>query len=280
MTFPVPHIEESMIAAKEFVDVRTVRVRMGEGADPNRAIESLQTLFDDLFRNGVTRVLFDMRHVEYPNASFIAFLIQRTVEARRLNGDIQLLNLSLNAKNHVSLFSPLTFLSFEDEPGPEAGEKPAPSGSEPGKGEFVAVEEGVPYKLQVGATLDALNKLTDFVTSLAWGAGFEKLEVSRLKIAVYEAGMNVIEHGYEFAPDETLYVEVTKETDRFLVVLGDTGRSFDFSENPVYDAEEAFREKRRGGFGRYIIERSVDEVYYKGGEKGNRLTLVKYLNKN
>jgi anti-sigma regulatory factor (Ser/Thr protein kinase) len=48
----------------------------------------------------------------------------------------------------------------------------------------------------------------------------------------------------------------------------------------VYDAEEAFREKRRGGFGRYIVERSVDEVYYQGGEKGNRLTLVKYLNKN
>ncbi len=279
MPFPV-HIEEPMIAAKEFVDVRTVRVRLGEGADPNRAIEPLQKLFDELFRKGVTRVLFDMQNVEFPNASFIAFLIQRTVEARRLNGDIQLLNMSLNTKNHVSLFSPVTFLSFDEEPAPGLEETQAPAESLDREGKFVAVEEGVPYKLQVGATLDALNKLTDFVTSLAWGAGFEKLEVSRLKIAVYEAGMNVIEHGYEFAPDETLYVEVVKEADRFLVTLGDTGRSFDFSENPVYDAEEAFREKRRGGFGRYIVERSVDEVYYQGGEQGNRLTLVKYLNKN
>jgi len=152
--------------------------------------------------------------------------------------------------------------------------------SEKSDEESYAVEEGIPYKLRVQATLEALNQLTDFATLLARSSGFEKIELSRLKLAIYEAGMNVLEHGYGFDPEESMGIEVLKEGDRFMVTLTDRGKSFDFYTDPVYDVEEAYREKRQGGFGRYIIERSVDEVYYQAANDGNRLTLVKYLNKN
>jgi serine/threonine-protein kinase RsbW len=281
MSVPANRIDEIPIAAKEFVDARTVRVRVADGTDPNQSVEMLQKLFDDLFGDGVTTVFFDMRNVEYPNARLIAMLVQRTAEARRMNGDVHLLNLSITSKNNLSIFSPLTYLSILDDAEAEdvvpsaAGEAPETGAEEP-----YLVEEGIPYKLTVTATLDALNQLTDFATSLAKSAGFEKLELSRLKVAIYEAGMNVIEHGYGFDHDESMGIEVLKEGDRFMVTITDTGKSFDFYDNPLYDVEEAYIEKRHGGFGRYIIERSVDEVYYQNTEEGNRLTLVKYLNKN
>jgi anti-sigma regulatory factor (Ser/Thr protein kinase) len=281
MSVPVNRIDENLIAAKEFVDARTVRVRVAEGTDPNQSVEILQKLFDDLFRDGVTRVFFDMRNVEFPNAPLIAMLVQRTAEARRMKGDVHLLNLSVASKNNLSIFSPLTYLSISDDAEAEGAEVsdvaevPETGGEEP-----YALEEGIPYKLTVTATLDALNQLTDFATSLARSAGFEKIELSRLKMAIYEAGINVIEHGYAFERDESMGIEVLKEGDRFMVTITDKGKSFDFYDNPLYDAEEAYHEKRQGGFGRYIIERSVDEVYYQSGEDGNRLTLVKYLNKN
>jgi serine/threonine-protein kinase RsbW len=278
MHVPANPIEELSVAAKEFVDARTVRVRVAEGTDPNQSVENLQKLFDDLFREGVTRVFFDMRNIEFPNAKLIAMLVQRTAEARRMKGDVRLVNLSLTSKNNLSMFSPLTYLSLSGESEAEAAE--APESSEKDDVESYAVEEGIPYKLKVQATLEALNQLTDFATLLARSAGFDRIELGRLKLAIYEAGMNIIEHGYGFERDESMGIEVLKEGDRFMVTLTDAGKSFDFYTNPVYDVEEAYREKLQGGFGRYIIERSVDEVYYQAAEDGNRLTLVKYLNKN
>ncbi len=278
MSVPANRIDEISIAAKEFVDARTVRVRIAEGTDPNQSVEILQKLFDDLFRDGITRVFFDMRHVEFPNATLIAMLVQRTAEARRMKGDVRLLNLSLTSKNNLSIFSPLTYLSLSDDAEAEAADVIDPA--EGDDAESYVLEEGIPYKLRVAASMETLNQLTDFAVSLGRNAGFEKMELSRLKIAIYEAGMNVIEYGYGYDRDETLGIEVLKEGDRFMVTLTDTGKSFDFYTNPVYDVEEAYREKRHGGFGRYIIERSVDEVYYQSVGDGNRLTLVKYLNKN
>jgi anti-sigma regulatory factor (Ser/Thr protein kinase) len=280
MTVPSAQIEDLSVAAGEYVDARTVRIRIGEGNDPNRIIEQVQRLFDRLFRDGAVKVFLDMRNVAYPNASFIAMLVQRAAEARRLGGDVLLVGMPATARSHLSLFSPLTYLSL-GEPDVDAEEPEAASleSAEP-ENSGSPLEDGVPYKLQVPATFDSLNRLTDFVSSLALAAGFEKVETSRLKIAVYEAGMNVIEHGYTYGPDECMGIEVRKEGDRFLVALTDTGQGFDFYENPVYDVEAAVEERRQGGFGRYIIERSVDEVYYQRGDDGNRLTLVKYLNKN
>lgn len=278
MSVPTNRIDEISIAAKEFVDARTVRVRIAEGTDPNQSVEILQKLFDDLFRDGITRVFFDMRNVEFPNATLIAMLVQRTAEARRMKGDVRLLNLSLTSKNNLSMFSPVTYLSLSEDAEAEAAVVVDPA--ETDDTESFVLEEGIPYKLSVAATMETLNQLTDFAVSLGRNAGFEKMELSRLKIAIYEAGINVIEYGYGYDRDETLGIEVLKEGDRFMVTLTDTGKSFDFYTNPVYDVEEAYREKRHGGFGRYIIERSVDEVYYQSAGDGNRLTLVKYLNKN
>jgi serine/threonine-protein kinase RsbW len=278
MAVPANRIDEISIAAKEFVDARTVRVRIADGTDPNQSVEILQKLFDDLLRDGVTRVFFDMRNIEFPNATFIAMLVQRTAEARRMKGDVHLLNPPVTFKDNLSVFSPLTYLSISEDAA--TGAASVIDTDETGGEGTCTLEEGIPYKLKVTATLDALNQLTDFAASLAKSAGFEKMELSRLKIAIYEAGMNVIEHGYGFDQDESMGIEVLKEGDRFMVTITDTGNGFDFYDNPLYDVEEAYIEKRQGGFGRYIIERSVDEVYYQNGEHGNRLTLVKYLNKN
>jgi serine/threonine-protein kinase RsbW len=271
-------MDDLSVAAKEFVDARTVRVRVADGTDPNQSVENLQKLFDDLFRQGVTRVFFDMRNIEFPNATLIAMLVQRTAEARRMKGDVRLMNLSLTSKNNLSVFSPLTYLSLSEDDEVESAAVPEPPEQE--DEESYAVEEGIPYKLKIQATLESLNQLTDFATLLARSAGFDRIELGRLKLAIYEACMNVIEHGYGFHSDECMGIEVLKEGDRFMVTLTDTGKGFDFYTNPVYDVEEAYREKRQGGFGRYIIERSVDEVYYQSADDGNRLTLVKYLNKN
>jgi len=265
--------ESDPIAFKEYINTQTVRIRLSDETDPNSAVKDLDKLFDNLFRDGVRRIVLDMGNIPYPSGTFIAMLIGRTAEARRRNGDVYLSNIQESAKNNFSIFTPLTYLSID---------KPFPEESVEDVFQDIAesnqLEEGIPRSLQVAASVYSLNRITNFVTSLAQNAGLEDLELSKLKIAVYEACMNVIEHGYRFEPGKIIGVEMLKEKGVLTVTVTDRGSPFDFYQKQGYDVEEAFHEKRTGGFGLYIIKRSVDDVKYESHAKaGNRLTLVKKI---
>ncbi len=123
---------------------------------------------------------------------------------------------------------------------------------------------------------DQLYKLTDFVTVMAERAGFSESEVSRIKISVYEAAVNIIEHAYKYDPHNHIDVVVKYDNIQFKITMMDRGKGFEYDPNKDYDAVEAAEEKRSGGFGLHIIKRSMDEVTYDSDPQwGNRLTLVK-----
>ena len=264
------------VATKEQIGSDVVKIRLQESVDPNSVIDELHGLFDDVLKDGASQVVFDMGNVEFPNGSFIAMLIGRTMEARRQGRDIKIINLSETARNHFAIFTPLTYLSIgtDEVVTPEEYIVAYPSSME----ELVDFEQGKPSSLRVKASVDSLNVITQFVTTLAQKTGMEKIELSKLKIAVYEACMNVIEHGYRFEPGKFMEIEVLWERDRFQVTIVDKGDSFDFYDVKPYDVKEAFHEKRQGGFGLYIIQKSVDEIKYETDHEGeNRLTLIKKI---
>jgi len=268
--------EDVPVATKEQISSDVVRIRLQDSVDPNSVIDDLGTLFHHVLEEGYSRVVFDMMNVEFPNGSFIAMLIGKTKEARRLGGDIEIINLAETARNHFAIFTPLTYLSIgtDEVLGPDELTVAHPSSVD----ELVEFEEGKPGSLRVNASVDSLNVVTQFVTALAQKTGMERIELSKLKIAVYEACMNVIEHGYCFKPGQSIELEVLWEGDRFQVTIIDKGEPFDFYDAKPYDVNEAFDEKRQGGFGLYIIQRSVDEIKYESdSEEGNRLTLVKRI---
>ena len=101
---------------------------------------------------------------------------------------------------------------------------------------------------------------------------------SKLKIAVYEACINVIEHAYKFEPGHHIWIDVLYTGKTFEVTIKDNGSSFDFYNVKTYDVQEAFNGKKKSGYGMYIIRKSVDDVkYVTDPQKGNRLTLVKKI---
>jgi serine/threonine-protein kinase RsbW len=272
----VKRVDAPDIANVEHLDTRTVKVTLKKDIDPNQCLEELRDLFDRIFESDINLLILDMEFVQFPNASFIAFLIGRTAEIRRNGGDIQIINITETARNHLAMFSSLTYLSvgrqekvvLED----EAVEKPYPS-----EDDLIQFLEGIPCLLQVEAAAGSLKKVTDFVSVCAERAGLQSAENSKLKIAVYEACMNVIEHGYQFEPDELLGIEAQIKGDRLYISILDTGNSFDFYELDPYDVRKAMEEKSRGGYGLHMIQRSVDEIHYLKTEEGNRLTLIMNL---
>lgn len=267
--------EGSSVLKTERLDAGTIKIGLVEGIDPNSTIPALTEFFENLDRSGISNILFDMENVLYPGGSFIALLIAETVRMRNHGGELRLINLADSARNHFAIFSPMSFLSVGLER--EILVDDAPVAHDDISATRVLVEN-VPISVQIPAMIDALNTVNEWVADLSAQAGLDKIETSKLKIAVYECCMNVIEHGYRFKPDESMSLEFLLTPDEFRVTIVDWGEPFDPVVLKPYNVESAFAEKRRGGFGMYIIKRSVDDIKYRPDLKeGNRLTLVKKL---
>lgn len=134
------------------------------------------------------------------------------------------------------------------------------------------------YRLRVKSKNESLYKICDFVTKLALKAGIEEREVGKIKVTVYEACLNVIEHSYHSDPDEWIVVTVQIKKPELIITIQDWGESFKFDDKKIYDVEQAMHERKTGGFGLYIIRRSMDDVSYKTDPiNGNRLILTKII---
>jgi anti-sigma regulatory factor (Ser/Thr protein kinase) len=134
------------------------------------------------------------------------------------------------------------------------------------------------FELRVESRTDNLYRLCDFVTAHAFTAGLSEKEISKMKIAVYEACLNVIEHAYHSRPDDWIDLRVRYSPERFMIIIQDNGLSFEMKPPKDYDVHEVIDERRSGGFGLHIIRRAMDSVeYLPDTVNGNRLVMVKRL---
>ncbi|NQT27263.1 ATP-binding protein [candidate division KSB1 bacterium] len=267
---------ETLYFEKEQIDADAVRVKLRGSVDPNQIIYELHGFFQSLINEHAVRIYFDMEGVEFPNGSFIAMLIGTTHEVRQFGGDLYLLNLTETARNHFATFTPLTYLLIGAEE--EFKHSDSIESFMPAEPDLLELEEQKPVTIQVAAAVDSLQRITDFVTQAGQRVGLSHDDLSRLKIAVYECCMNVIEHGYRFEPNQMMALEIVQVEKQLEITILDWAKPFDFEKIKPYNVNESFEQKSRGGFGLYIIARAVDDMKYQADAKnGNRFTLIKKL---
>lgn len=142
-----------------------------------------------------------------------------------------------------------------------------------------STEETNSKHLRVQSVAQNLYTICDFVTDHADRVGFNSKEIGKTKIAVYEACLNVIEHAYHSNPDNWIDVWVEYDNNKFTIIIQDYGLGFGEFSFKDYNVLSAMDSRKTGGFGLYIIRRSMDEVEYTCDEQeGNRLILTKYIN--
>lgn len=305
--------------AYEQVDgiANVVRIPLAEIKDPDFVQEVLRDTFEACFKNGISRFVIDLNSVEHPKASLIALLIEATSRARRIGGDVKILHLSTTTRTVMSTFSPANYLSLEkdeadalqdfgsvqgedvDIPKIDIAEDPiieeiqsrfdnqqASAGPEEAvttktgpTEESQAKPKGERNHLRVKSEAKNLYVICDFVTNYAERAGLKSKDVGKIKIAVYEATLNVVEHAYHSNPEHWIDVWLEYNVAMFKVIIQDYGHCLDKFEDKKYDVVSAMDGRKTGGFGLYIIHRSMDEVEYRPDKKhGNRLTMIKFLN--
>jgi len=133
-------------------------------------------------------------------------------------------------------------------------------------------------KMQIAlpAVTDSLRAIHSLVEDACSQAGLDDETSYDIKLAVDEACMNIIEHGYTGMDPGSIVVSLQYGIRKLVVRITDFGHPFEPSEPPEPDLEVVLSGKP-GGFGIYFIYRSVDSVSYEATECGNTLTLVKNL---
>lgn len=225
---------------------------------------------------------FDLANLNSFSADFVVLLLELTARARRRGGDAALLNIRTSALEDLLTFNAKKYLKVMRSPseasastiGDRPSEETAPTASPQGGWNKNITRIELPYDEE------SIYLATDLVTREAELLGFPLTEISRIKIATYEACLNAIQHARTARAQSKIVVEVERLMNALQIRVVDFGRGFQMREARPFDVAEAAQKGRTGGMGLHIIRRAMDIVDYQLDHlNGNTLQMTKYLRK-
>ena len=128
--------------------------------------------------------------------------------------------------------------------------------------------------LRMPARASCLRLLRCLLRDLTELVGLAKAERGNVLVAVNEACMNVIQHGYANDPEGEIRLDILQGAGALIFLLQDDAPSVD--KNRVRPRDLA--DIRPGGLGVHFIRNIMDEVEFLDcSGQGNRLRMVKYF---
>ena len=230
-----------------------------------------------------------LKKVKEMPPSLLVLIFEMTARVRRHGGDVKIIHVQNSVRSQILNFNPFDYLSEmvvkePRDPDRSGFSVPSTSGSTARTGSHFAQADqffsSVRQKKEklIPSRVDELYSACDFVLETASQMGFPQSELGRIKIAVYEACLNVIEHVYHSDPNQFIRLLVENSEDTLVVIVHDQGEGIQLNNNSDFDVVDMASNRRTGGMGLHIINRSFDSVNYeKDSVQGNRLVMVKKL---
>ena len=131
--------------------------------------------------------------------------------------------------------------------------------------------------IRFNAIPERLHEMRKELTQTLEGVGCPEQALSLLVLAVNEACMNVIQHGYRGDPAGEMILEILNNNGELEFRLTDFAPTVD----PAQVKPRALDDVRPGGLGTYFIQRIMDEVKFAVPEsgEGNLLIMRKRIDK-
>jgi sigma-B regulation protein RsbU (phosphoserine phosphatase) len=128
------------------------------------------------------------------------------------------------------------------------------------------------------AILDNLTNFKWFIDQAGRHMGLQEDVIFAFKLAVEEACMNIITHGYKDSDPGQIKLTFERDLKRIVLTIYDEGIPFDPEGSSEADIESDWKERKVGGLGLLMIREMVDEISYESvDEKGNFLFLSKKI---
>ncbi len=129
-------------------------------------------------------------------------------------------------------------------------------------------------ELRFPARPDRLKLLRSLVRDAASAAGLPRADADNVVLAVNEACMNIIQHGYRNDPDGEIRLTVHTDGQALVFRLRDDAPCVDASQVRPRDLGDL----RPGGLGTHFIDSIMDEATFVDcGGKGNLFEMIKFI---
>ncbi len=140
------------------------------------------------------------------------------------------------------------------------------------------MKAGKIVKLTIPAKTEHLTKIRDFAVKYGEKYGFNLRQINGFKLSLDEICTNIIQYAYK-TPDlpGDIHIEMMRNNDTITAKIFDNGDGFNLSGVTNPDLTRYVKEKKRGGFGIYIVRQLNDEVNYERVGNTNVLTLKNHV---
>ena len=245
----------------------------------------LIAIFEKYEKEGCRFFALDLVNIELSDGLIVAML-EMTSRLRRRGGDLTIFNLQYRQLEDLLTFNAKKYLAIaengksrEKAVRPETAPVRPRRAAENNKKERARTFPKRINRIEIPYNEDDVYKVCDFVLAQAQSMGFAQNELSRIKIAVYEACLNAIQHTRKMSPGDNVTIEVETAGDKLQIIVYDRGLGFKPDNAQDYDVTEAASNRKTGGMGLHIIRRAMDEVDYQVDQiNGNKLIMIKHLN--
>ena len=127
---------------------------------------------------------------------------------------------------------------------------------------------------KVPADVSHLGEMRDFVTRVGRKYGVAERIINAFKLAIDEAGTNIIRHAYREGEGFITIRVIIRDTS-VTVSMIDQGHTFDPRKVRDPDLQRYVEIGKKGGLGIFIIRRVIDKIDYRKTVEGNELRLTK-----
>ncbi len=130
-------------------------------------------------------------------------------------------------------------------------------------------------KLTLTNDVKEVGKLSLFIKQVTERLNIGKQLAFKLRLALEEAVVNVMEYAYPKGTAGNVNIRVTSDGHRLKFVITDSGISFNPTEASTADTTLSVEERPIGGLGIFLIRELMDSINYERTEGKNVLTIMK-----
>lgn len=131
--------------------------------------------------------------------------------------------------------------------------------------------------IEIPRVISKLDFLRDAIVDFLKENNISEGTSSRIELSVYEAVVNIIEHGSNECDEKAIIAECAIDQDEIVIMISYYGEKFDITQAELPDIEKHYKAGKMRGLGIYFIMTLMDDVTYHHDKMKNILTMKKKL---